>query len=359
MSSRGIACVPYADWMEDSDDIGDDDSDEFTGCCYSYKYSGKYSKYRKNGEVKYRREIPIEAIKSQYMSENDPRTKFDPDGNPCRFIKFEDLIKNKYELGKLFLKDQKGINTLMPHETKPENFLSLLNIESEVIKFTNSEIAEMTDEQLHGELDRVNKELEIQMDFEGLNNDFVVIPPYDERIENSISIRADITMFDWKALGSRCKFDVIIMDPPWMIQPGQVTRGVSLDYNLLEAARIEKMPLKLVQDNGYCLMWVVASMLSTGIKMMKTWGYSIVSFGNWVKISKFGRYSPSNGYFLQHCKETFIIGVKGKPIDGANLDAYSDIILSERARSLRSCMRSWRKCFLEECTWKFLLELII
>lgn len=332
MSSRGKARVPYADWMEDSDDIAADDSDEYVSSFSIYDFSDRKSKIARSDRIKIRKEIPQVDILSQYMSRSDPRVNIDPNDKECRFIDFNELLEHKYNLESIFKAGENGINTLVPNEVKPDEFLRELDIEYKPVEYTMEDLASMTDEELKETLERVENELNVPTDFKGLNSDFVIVPPWDENIEQSISICESVLTLDWKLLGSKCKFDVIIMDPPWMITPSQVTRGVYLDYKLLETEKIRSMPLHLVQDNGYCFIWVVASMLSAGIEMLQNWGYKVISFGNWIKVSKFGRYAPSNGYFLQHDKETFIVGVKGSPLDGANLDQYSDVILQERSR---------------------------
>ena len=58
--------------------------------------------------------------------------------------------------------------------------------------------------------------------------------------------------------------------------------------------------------------------------------YKVVDFVNWIKTSKYGRYRPSNGYFLQHDKETCLVGVNGTPIDGEDIDVFRGTIVEER-----------------------------
>ena len=121
------------------------------------------------------------------------------------------------------------------------------------------------------------------------------------------------------------------MDPPWKIQPLNATRGVELGYEQMPREEIAEMPINLVQKNGFLFMWVVASYLPTGVNILQRWGYKVISYLNWIKTSHYGRYKPSNGYYLQHGKETCLIGLKGNPPDGYNKEMFSDIIIQQRS----------------------------
>ena len=49
------------------------------------------------------------------------------------------------------------------------------------------------------------------------------------------------------------------------------------------------------------------------LKFLKKWGYQIVGDIVWVKHTINFRISRGHGFYLQHGKETCIIGVKGNP----------------------------------------------
>jgi mRNA (2'-O-methyladenosine-N6-)-methyltransferase len=48
--------------------------------------------------------------------------------------------------------------------------------------------------------------------------------------------------------------------------------------------------------------------------MMEHYGYKLVDEIAWVKQTVNGKIAKGHGYYLQHAKETCLIGVKGNPI---------------------------------------------
>ena len=92
------------------------------------------------------------------------------------------------------------------------------------------------------------------------------------------------------------------------------------------------MPIPLVQQDGYLIMWIIASTVQDSVNMLTKWGYDIVSFGNWIKISTYGRDWPSNGYFFQHCKETYLVAKKGRAPETFNPKMFEDAIYCGRGR---------------------------
>lgn len=47
---------------------------------------------------------------------------------------------------------------------------------------------------------------------------------------------------------------------------------------------------------------------------MKKWGYKVVDSLAWVKSTVNNKIAKGHGFYLQHAKETCIIGVKGHPV---------------------------------------------
>ena len=58
----------------------------------------------------------------------------------------------------------------------------------------------------------------------------------------SIPVHANVTRFNWEPLAAACKFDVIMMDPPWQLATANPTRGVSLGYSQLGDDFISALP---------------------------------------------------------------------------------------------------------------------
>ena len=126
-------------------------------------------------------------------------------------------------------------------------------------------------------------------------------------------------------------FDVILMDPPWKIQDFKnPTRGLALDYEQMNDNDIGAMNIEVLQKNGFIFMWVVASKVPLATTFFSKWGYRIVTYINWVKTTKNGLYSPSNGHYLQHAKETCIVGIKGYGFDGMRHEYFTDLIVCPR-----------------------------
>jgi N6-adenosine-specific RNA methylase IME4 len=80
-------------------------------------------------------------------------------------------------------------------------------------------------------------------------------------------------------------------------------------------------------------MWVVASMLEHAVDMCSVWGYKIFKQIHWIKTTQRGVYAPSNGFYMQHTKETCLVAVKGEGFDGFHPEKIRDLIL--RPRNLR------------------------
>jgi mRNA (2'-O-methyladenosine-N6-)-methyltransferase len=64
--------------------------------------------------------------------------------------------------------------------------------------------------------------------------------------------------------------------------------------------------------------------------MMENYGYKLVDEIACVKQTVNGKIAKGHGYYLQHAKETCLIGVKGNVQGKANLNIASDVIFSQR-----------------------------
>lgn len=70
---------------------------------------------------------------------------------------------------------------------------------------------------------------------------------------------------------------------------------------------------------------------------MKKWNYEIVDSLAWVKSTINNKIAKGHGFYLQHAKETCIIGVKGNP-NNFNGSVESDLIFSQRrGQSQKPC----------------------
>ena len=63
---------------------------------------------------------------------------------------------------------------------------------------------------------------------------------------------------------------------------------------------------------------------------MEQWGYQLVDEITWIKKTVNGKIAKGHGFYLQHAKESCLIGVKGKVDSKFKTNICSDIIFSER-----------------------------
>lgn len=133
-----------------------------------------------------------------------------------------------------------------------------------------------------------------------------------------------------------------MMDPPWQLACANPTRGVAIGYQQLMDHFIESMAINHIQDHGFLFIWVINAKYSFAFDLLKKWGYEYVDEVAWVKRTVNRRLAKSHGYYLQHAKETCLVGVKRRQIKNENGDwvpeelvfnkdvKISDVIFSER-----------------------------
>lgn len=274
-------------------------------------------------------EYALSLVHQNIRCIDDDDILYSPTGERCDFVPFEHIKANINNPDAYFPRGKNNINTLIPsYFPASKNILQYFHVEGQKVLFECPDILDMTVEELDAEIAAVTEELDKYPKTD--LSEYVVVPPYDENMKNSIAIHADVTTFDFKDLGSRAQFDVIVMDPPWMIQGNTMTRGVDLGYEQMKIEDIALMDIPQLQKDGYLFMWVVSSTLQAGASMIEIWGYKIVSQINWIKTSRRGVYQPSNGYYLQHGKETCLVAKKGRGYDGMRNEKYNDLIIQPR-----------------------------
>lgn len=90
------------------------------------------------------------------------------------------------------------------------------------------------------------------------------------------------------------------------------------------------MPIETLQENGFLFIWVINAKYRLAVQMMEKWGYQLVDDIVWIKQTVNGKIAKGHGYYLQHAKETCLVGLKGKIKDKAKLNISCDIIFSQR-----------------------------
>ena len=63
---------------------------------------------------------------------------------------------------------------------------------------------------------------------------------------------------------------------------------------------------------------------------MEDFGYKLVDEIAWVKQTVNGKIAKGHGYYLQHAKETCLVGMKGNVSEKAKFNIESDVIFSQR-----------------------------
>jgi|LauGreDrversion4_2_1035121.scaffolds.fasta_scaffold329475_3 mRNA (2'-O-methyladenosine-N6-)-methyltransferase len=122
------------------------------------------------------------------------------------------------------------------------------------------------------------------------------------------------------------------MDPPWQLSSANPTRGVAIAYDTLSDTEIISencIPLDRLQTDGFLFIWVINAKFRLALEMYDKYGYKLVDEILWVKQTVNGKINKGHGYYLQHAKETCLVGYKG---DLKNLKSgvEADVIFSMR-----------------------------
>ena len=94
--------------------------------------------------------------------------------------------------------------------------------------------------------------------------------------------------------------------------------------------QILDIPFGKLQTDGFLFIWVINAKYRFALEMMEKNGYKLVDEIAWVKQTVNGKIAKGHGYYLQHAKETCLIGVKGNPGKRARLNIETDVIFSQR-----------------------------
>ena len=125
---------------------------------------------------------------------------------------------------------------------------------------------------------------------------------------------------------------MITCDPPWTLSNANPTRGVAIAYDSLSDKQIMDIPFGKVQQDGYLFIWVINAKYRLAIQIMEHHGYQLVDEITWVKQTINGKIAKGHGYYLQHAKETCLVGAKGNVTSNGFVSSkgISDLIFSQR-----------------------------
>lgn len=113
-------------------------------------------------------------------------------------------------------------------------------------------------------------------------------------------------------------FSTLLADPPWRFlnRTGKVApehRRLSR-YDTMTAAEIRALPVsEIVADQAHLYLWVPNALISDGLAVMESWGFSYKSNLVWAKRRKDG--GPDGrgvGFYFRNVTEIILFGVRGK-----------------------------------------------
>lgn len=112
-------------------------------------------------------------------------------------------------------------------------------------------------------------------------------------------------------------FSTVLADPPWrfMNRTGKVApehQRLSR-YDTMTTAEIRALPIsEVVTDNAHLYLWVPNALISDGLQVLESWGFTYKSNIVWAKRRKDG--GPDGrgvGFYFRNVTELILFGVRG------------------------------------------------
>ena len=158
------------------------------------------------------------------------------------------------------------------------------------------------------------------------------------------------------------KFSTILADPPWQFQnrTGKMApehKRLSR-YPTLSLPEIKSLPVRQVlNDTAHLYLWVPNALLSEGLQVMESWGFTYKTNLIWYKIRKDG--GPDRrgvGFYFRNVTEILLFGVKGKNARTLQPGRTQENIISSRKRE-HSRKPDEQYNLIESCSWAPFLEM--
>lgn len=112
-------------------------------------------------------------------------------------------------------------------------------------------------------------------------------------------------------------FDLIMADPPWsytMRSEKGYDRSPDAHYTTMPIEAIKAMPVEaLAAPNCLLWLWAVGPMLPEALDVIRAWGFTFKTMGNWTKVGDSGKQHFGTGYLLRNAGEPFLIATRGAP----------------------------------------------
>jgi N6-adenosine-specific RNA methylase IME4 len=112
-------------------------------------------------------------------------------------------------------------------------------------------------------------------------------------------------------------FDLIMADPPWsyeMRSDKGYAKSPNAHYDTMSIEAIKAMPVEaLAAPNCLLWLWAVGPMLPEALEVIRSWGFTFKTMGNWTKVGESGKQHFGTGYILRNAGEPFLIATRGAP----------------------------------------------
>ncbi len=118
--------------------------------------------------------------------------------------------------------------------------------------------------------------------------------------------------------GALLKFSTILADPPWQFanRTGKMAPEHKRlhRYQTMKLEEICALPVReVVADKAHLYLWVPNALLSEGLQVMKSWGFSYKTNIVWYKVRKDG--GPDGrgvGFYFRNVTELLLFGILGR-----------------------------------------------
>ena len=139
----------------------------------------------------------------------------------------------------------------------------------------------------------------------------------------------------------KVSYQTILADPPWQFsnRTGKVApEHKRLNrYDTLKLEEIKELPVQEVcADTCHLYLWVPNALLTEGLEVMKTWGFTYKTNIIWHKVRKDG--GPDGrgvGFYFRNTTEMILFGIRGKMRTLAPGRSQVNIIKSQKREHSR------------------------
>ena len=163
------------------------------------------------------------------------------------------------------------------------------------------------------------------------------------------------------SVGNR-KFATILADPPWQFKnrTGKMAPEHKRlrRYPTMTLQEIKDLPVAVIaKDTAHLYLWVPNALITEGLHVMDSWGFTYKTNLIWYKIRKDG--GPDRrgvGFYFRNVTEMLLFGVRGKGARTLQRGRSQENIISSRKRE-HSRKPDEQYDIIESCSWGPFIEL--